>query len=293
MDKRWFYVVAVIVVALLVARTSLFVVDETRLAIVTQFGDPVRVVEEAGLHWKMPQPVQAARFFDKRLLVYDPKPTEFLTNDKKNIVADTFVAWKIQDPRRFLETVTDRAGAEVRMADIVASEVGAALGRYPLHALISVDPEQMKIAAIMDTVTAGCSATASASFGIDISEVRMKRLAFPEQNKQSVFDRMRAERSRIAMRYRSEGEEEAIRIRAEADRERQEILAEAYREAETIRGRGDAEAAKVYAEAFSADPDFYEFTRKLESYGKFLDEKTTVILSSDSDLLDLLNRKER
>jgi len=119
----------------------------------------------------------------------------------------------------------------------------------------------------------------------------MKRVAFPEQNKQSVFDRMRAERSRIAMRYRSEGEEEAIRIRADADKQRQEILAEAYREAETIKGGADAEAARIYAEAFSADPEFYGFMRKLESYGKFLDEKTTIILSSDSELLDLLNRK--
>jgi len=291
MLKRWFYIAAVIVAALLLARTSLFVVDETQIAIVTQFGDPLRVIEDAGPHWKLPQPVQAVRFFDKRLLIYDPKPTEFLTNDKKNIVADAFVAWRIDDPKRFLETVNDRAGAEVRMADIVASELGAALGRYPLHALVSTDPEQMEIAGIMNRVTAECREIAGTSFGIDISEVRMKRVAFPEQNKQSVFDRMRAERSRIAMRYRSEGEEEAIRIRADADKQRQEILAEAYREAETIKGGADAEAARIYAEAFSADPEFYGFMRKLESYGKFLDEKTTIILSSDSELLDLLNRK--
>lgn len=293
MEKRWFYLVAAIVIALLIARTSVFVVDETKTAIVTQFGRPTMVIEDAGLHWKAPQPVQAVRFFDKRLLVYDPKPVEFLTNDKKNIVADAFVAWRIEDPKRFLETVNDRAGAEVRMADIIASELGAALGRYQLHALVSIVPGEMRIATIMDSVTAACRATAASSFGIEIADVRMKRLAFPEQNKQSVFDRMRAERGRIAMRYRSEGEEEAIRIRAEADREKQEILADAYRQAEGTRGEGDAEAASIYAEAFSADPDFYKFTRKLDSYGKFLDEKTTVILSSDSELLDLLNRKGR
>ncbi|MFH1501728.1 MAG: protease modulator HflC [Candidatus Eisenbacteria bacterium] len=291
MKKRRYYVMAALVAAVLVARTGVFVVDETQTAIVTQFGDPISVIEEAGLHWKIPQPVQAVRFFDRRLLIYDPKPTEFLTSDKKNVVADAFVAWRIEDPRRFLETVTDRVGAEVRMADIVASELGAALGRFPIHALISVDPGEMRVAAIMDTVTNGCRETASTNFGIDIAEVRMKRIAFPEQNKQSVFDRMRAERSRIAMRYRSEGEEEAIRIRAEADRDRQEILAVAYREAEVIRGEGDAEAASVYARAFNADPEFYRFTRTLESYGKFLDENTTVILSSESELLDLLNRK--
>jgi membrane protease subunit HflC len=291
MEKRWFYTAAAVVIALLLARTSIFVVDETQTAIVTQFGRPVRVIEDAGLRWKAPQPVQAVRFFDKRLLVYDPKPVEFLTNDKKNVVVDAFVAWRIEDPRRFLETVNDRTGAEVRMADIVASELGAALGRYPLHALVSVNPEEMKVAAIMDSVTHACRTTARSSFGIDIEDVRMKRVAFPEQNKQSVFDRMRAERGRIAMQYRSEGEESAIEIRADADKQRQEIMAEAYKEAEAIKGDGDAQAARIYADAFKTDPDFYKFMRTLDSYGKFLDEKTTVILSSDSDLLKLLNRK--
>jgi membrane protease subunit HflC len=124
-----------------------------------------------------------------------------------------------------------------------------------------------------------------------VAEVRMKRLAFPEQNKQSVFDRMRAERDRMAKKYRSEGEEEAMKIRAEADKERQEILAEAYMRAEKTKGEGDAEAMRIYGDAFSADPSFYRLVRTLESYRKFLDDKTTVVLSSDSELLQLFNRK--
>lgn len=291
MDKRRYYMIALLVVVILIARTAAFVVDETQTAIVTQFGSPVRVIDEAGLHWKVPQPIQAVRFFDRRLLVYDPKPTEFLTNDKKNIVVDAFVTWRIADPRKFLETVNDRAGAEVRMADIVASEMGAALGQYPLQALITTAEEEMMVAEIMSGVTDGVRSSAAMGFGIRVADVRMKRLAFPEQNKQSVFDRMRAERERIAKRYRSEGEEEAIKIRAEADKERQEILAEAYREAEKIRGEGDAEATKIYASAFNQDPEFYRFLRTLESYKQFMDEKTTMVLSSDSDLLRLLNRK--
>jgi membrane protease subunit HflC len=291
MKRRHYVLIAVLVLAALFARSALFVVDETKTAIVTQLGRPVRVVAESGLHWKIPQPIQAARFFDSRLLVYDPKPTEFLTNDKKNIVVDAFVAWRIEDPRRFLETVSDRAGAEVRMADIIASEMGAALGRYPLRALITTDPDSMMIDQIMAGVTDRVRASASEGFGISVAEVRTKRLAFPEQNKQSVFDRMRAERERIAKRYRSEGEEEAIKIRADADKERQEILAEAYRRAETIRGEGDAQAMSIYAKAFNADPEFYEFLRTLESYRTIVDGKTTIVLSSDSDLLKLLNRK--
>jgi len=291
MNRRGYYVLAAVLVVLLLLRTTAFVVDETRMAIVTQFGRPVRVVEEAGLNWKLPQPVQAVRLFDRRLLVYDPKPTEFLTNDKKNVVIDAFVTWRIADAPRFLETVSDRAGAEVRMADIVASELGAALGQYPLHALISTSPDSMRIGEIMGRVTEGCRGTALRGFGIDVAEVRMKRLAFPEQNKQSVFDRMRAERERMAKKYRSEGEEEAIKIRAEADRARQEILASAYASAEETKGEGDARAMAIYGDAYRADPGFYEFVRTLESYRRFLDENTTIVLSSDSDLLKLLNRK--
>ncbi len=289
--KQRFYGLAVLIVLLLLARSAVFVVDETQTAIVTQFGNPVRVVEEAGLNWKLPQPVQAVRFFDSRLLVFDPKPTEFLTNDKKNIVADAYVAWRIAEPRMFLQTVTDREGAEVRMADIVASEMGAALGQYPLTALISTNPDEMRITEIMGVVTEGCRATAAANFGIEVAEVRMKRLAFPEQNKQSVFDRMRAERERTAKRYRSEGEEEAIAVRAEADRQRQEILATAYQEAEGIRGAGEATAMRIYGVAYNEDPEFYKFLRTLESYSTILDDRTTLVLSSDSDLLELLNSK--
>jgi membrane protease subunit HflC len=291
MIRRKYYTVAITIIALLVLRTAAFVVDETKTAIVTQFGRPVRVVESAGLNWKLPLPIQSVRLFDKRLLVYDPKPTEFLTIDKKNIVVDTFVAWRIADPEKFLETVNDREGAEVRMADIVASEMGAALGRYPLHALISVHPDSMKVAEIMEGVAQGCRTTAEASFGIEVVDLRMKRLAFPEQNKQSVFDRMRAERERMAKKYRSEGEEDAIKIRATADKERQEILAASYMEAEKIRGEGDAEAMRIYGAAYNTDPGFYEFVRTLESYRKFLDDKTTIVLSSDSDLLKLLDKK--
>ena len=291
MVRKRYYTVAIVIVLLLVLKTTVFVVDETKTAIVTQFGRPVRVVTEAGLNWKLPQPVQAIRFFDSRLLVYDPKPTEFLTNDKKNVVVDAFVAWRIADPSKFLETVNDRDGAEVRMADIIASELGAALGRYPLHALISTNADSMKVSEIMEGVAEGCRTTAETSFGIEVADVRMKRLAFPEQNKQSVFDRMRAERERTAKKYRSEGEEEAIKIRAEADKERQEILAAAYMEAEKIKGEGDAEAMRIYGAAYNADPSFYEFVRTLESYRTFLDDKTTIVLSSDSDLLKLLDKK--
>jgi modulator of FtsH protease HflC len=291
LTRKSTYAIVLAAIAVLMLASAAFIVDETKTAIVTQFGRPVRVVQDAGLNWKLPQPFQAVQMFDKRSLVFDPKPTEFLTNDKKNVVVDAFVVWKIADPVKFLRTVMDRDGAEVRMADIVASELGAALGQYPLHALISTDPDSLRVGEIMEGVAGNCRTTAAANFGIDVEDVRMKRLAFPEQNKQSVFDRMRAERERTAKKYRSEGEEEAIKIRAEADRSRQEILSEAYKRAEKIRGEGDAEAMRIYGAAYSTNPSFYEFTRTLESYRKFLDDKTTIVLSSDSDLLKLFDKK--
>jgi membrane protease subunit HflC len=166
--------------------------------------------------------------------------------------------------------------------------VGAAVGKIPLSALVSIDPEQVVVDSIMVQVTDNCRGKALENYGIDVMHVKMKQLRLPEQNLESVFQRMRAERQRMAKKYRSEGEEEAIKIRADADKDKRTILAQAYRESEGIKGEGEAEAAGIYAGAFSKDPKFYKLVRTLQAYEKFLNEKTTVVLSTDSDLLQLL-----
>jgi membrane protease subunit HflC len=265
-----------------------FQVDETEFAIITQFGKPVRVIESAGLHVKWPDPVQSLRRFDRRLLLFDPEPSEFLTQDKKNILVDVYMGWRISEPKKFLEAVKERSVAEIFLADITSAAMGAALGNYPLSALISTDPEEIKVDEIMDGVTGKCREKAAAEYGIHVLEVRLKRLNLPEQNKESVFQRMRTERERMAKKYRSEGEEEAMKIRAEADKESRAILSQAYEEAQKIIGQGEAEAARIYAAAHNRDPRFYKLVRTLESYRKVLNEKTTVVLSTDSDLLELL-----
>ncbi len=267
---------------------SVFTVSETEFAIVTQFGRPVRTLGIAGLHAKWPY--QGLLRFDRRLRVYNPRPSEFLTRDKKNLVIENYVCWRIQDPERFVQTVGDPIAAEMRLHDIVWSGLAASLGNLELESLVSADPRQVHGDELMGTLTRDTSRRALEQYGIEVADVRVKRLNLPEQNKQSVFARMRAERERIARQYRAEGEEQSLKIRAEADRQREEILSAAYREAEQIKGDGDAQSTRTYGEAYSRDPQFYKLVRTLDAYRKILDDKTTAVLSSDSELLRILTK---
>lgn len=278
------------VAALVLVSLTFFTVRETEFVLVTQFGRPVRTINDAGLHVKWP--FQTVLRFDRRLRIYDPRPSEFLTRDKKNVVIESYVAWKIANPGRFLETVGDAGNAEMRLHDIVWSGLSAALGAEDMDALIGTDESAVRTGALLDRLAGRTGRSALEQYGIDVVDVRIKRLNLPEQNKQSVYARMRAERERIARQYRAEGEEQALSIRAAADRQREEILSAAYKEAEQIKGQGDAEATRIYGQAYSRNPAFYKFVRTLESYKKVLDDKTTAVLSSDSDLLRALTRGE-
>ncbi len=275
------------VLAIVALARSVFVVPETESAIVTRFGKPVRTIEEPGL--KLKWPIDRRLRFDNRVLLYDPAPAEFLTQDKKNLVVDTAVVWRIADPARFLETIGDRSGAEMRLHDVVWAGLAAALGRTELSQLVSTEPKQLRIEKVSAEVRESAVAVSLPQLGVEILEVQLTRLSFPEQNLESVFARMRAERERIAKEYRAQGEEQAMIIRAEADRDRELILADAYREAEILRGQGDAEAAGIYGDAYRQDPSLYRFLRTLESYESILDDQTTVILSADSELFSLLS----
>ena len=275
--------------ALLVLWSTVFTVRETEFALVTQFGRPVRTVADAGLSYKLPL-IHQVRFFDRRLRVYNPPRSEFLTRDKKNLSIDSYALWQIADPETFVQTVGNEASAEMRLHDLVWAGLAASIAGHDLEEIVSPVPEEVKARKMLDELTASSGAAALEQYGIRVVDVRLKRLNLPEQNKQSVYARMRAERERIARQYRAEGEEQALRIRAQADREKEEILAKAYKKAETTRGEGDAEAARIYGQAYSRNPSFYKLTRTLETYKQTLDERTTVILSSDSEFLRLLTR---
>jgi membrane protease subunit HflC len=290
MTSRKKYRAAVAASGLLLAYLSLYCVRETEFALVTQFGRPVRTVLEAGLYAKWP--FQSILRFDRRLRIYNPRPSEFLTRDKKNLVIDNYVAWRIEDPNRFVQSVGDPTAAEMRLHDIVWSGLSASLGNIDLDSLVSPSAARVETTSMLDHLTAKADQAALSQYGIRVVDVRIRRLNFPEQNKQSVFARMRAERERIAMQYRAEGEEQALAIRADADRGKEEILSAAYKESEKIRGEGDAQATRIYGEAYSRNPRFYKLLRTLESYKKVLDDKTTIILNSDSELLRILSKGE-
>jgi membrane protease subunit HflC len=284
------YILAAGALALLLTYLSLYSVRETEFALVTQFGRPVRTVASAGLHVKWP--FQSILWFDRRLRIYNPRPSEFLTRDKKNLVVDNYVAWRIEDPNRFVQSVGDTSAAEMRLHDIIWSGLSASLGTQDLETLVSTTPDKAQASPMLDRLTATADRAALEQYGIRIVDVRIKRLNLPEQNKQSVFARMRAERERIAMQYRAEGEQQALTLRASADRQKEEIVSAAYKDAEKVRGEGDAEATHIYGQAYSKNPQFYKLLRTLDSYKKVLDDKTTIILSSDSELLKVLTRGE-
>lgn len=280
------WVIGLLVVGVLVA-TSLYTVDVTEMAVVTRFGSPVAVVTEPGLRVKIPF-IHKVRKFDARLQVLEPQQGEFLTNDKKNVVVTSFAVWRIADPLQYFRAVPSVAAAQGQLTDVLSSELGAALASVPFDELINTDTSKRTMRDVVARIKDALQKVAREKYGIDVLDFDVRRLSFPDQNRRSVFERMRAERERIARGYRSEGEEEARKIRAQADRQEAQILAEAYKEAEIARGEGEAEATRIFGEAIAKDPDFYQFTRTLEAYKKFLDDNTTLVLPSDSQLMRLL-----
>jgi len=264
--------------------STVFTVDETRQVVILQFGEPVRIIKMPGLHFKLPAPLQVAQHFDNRLLEYDVSPEEILSKDKKSLIVDNYVRWRITDPLLFLQTVQTESIAKTRIDDIVYSELRRELGTHNMSEIITENRE-----IIMETVTKQ-SATATKPYGIEVVDVRLKRVDLPQNNEQSIYRRMQAERIRQANKFRSEGEEESQKIKASTDKDKTIILATAYKEAEEVKGEGEAKAVDIYARAFSKDPDFYEFYRTLETYKIILDKKTTLVLPTNSKLFDILNQ---
>ena len=287
---RKYFPAAAAIGLLLLLWLAFYTTRETEFVLITQFGKPLYTVADAGLHVKWP--FQTATYFDRRLRIYNPRPSEFLTRDKKNLVIESYVAWKIQDPKRFVETVGDPIAAEMRLHDIVWSGLSAALGTHDLESIVSTNLQTVKAQEMLDHLSDLTDRAALSQYGVEVVDVRIKRLNLPEQNKQSVYARMRAERERIARQYRAEGEEQALSIRADADRQKEEILSVAYKQAEKTKGEGDAESTRTYSQAYSKNPRFYKLLRTLESYKKIFDDKTTAILSSDSELLKIMMHGE-
>lgn len=274
---------------LALASTCVFTIHETEIGIVTRFGRPLEALARPGLNFKSPWPIDRVMRVDQRLLIFDNEPTEMLTRDKKNVLVDSFLCWRIEDPLRFVQTVRNREEAEARLLDLTTSELGAAVGSEPMVSFLNAEADSVKLLDVALQAQEAVHRVALDSFGIAVVDLEINGFNLPRQNRKSVIERMRAERARIATAYRSEGEEEALKIEALSTAEKEQLLAEARAEAEAILGQGEAEALRLLADAYRQDPEFFEFLRSLESYRTIIDDNTTLFLESDSKLLEALN----
>lgn len=281
MSRKAITLIIVAAALVLVASQSLFVVQQTQQALVIQLGNPTNVVYGPGLHVKLPF-IQNVEYFDARILDYDARPAEALTSDLKTIVLDNYARWKIVDPLLFYRTVRTIPNAQAKLDAVVYSQMRAHVGRHTLTEVVADERTP-----IMDSVTRQASAQMK-EFGIEVVDARIKRTDLPAENQRAIFGRMRAERERQATQYRSEGVEEATKIRSTAEKERSIILAEAEKKGQVLRGEGDAEAAQIFAQAFSQSPEFFAFQRGLEAARKSLRSNTRVILTPESPLLQPL-----
>ncbi len=282
-------VVALLLVIALLGWTLLagvFVVDVTQYGLVTRFGEVVRVVSEPGLHIKAP--FDTVLRLEKSLTFSRPGQAEYLTVDKKNIVVESLVTWRIADPERYLVTLATRSAADLRLADVMLGEVGAVLGTHTAVSLIAPDGSTGLFRKIVGTIRERVARFARTAYGIEVIDVALLRLSLPEQNRTPVFERMKAERGKMAKEYRSAGELQGRKIIAQADREKTHIESEAYSQAQKIKAEGDAEATRIYSAAFSRNPAFYKFLRTLQAYEKFMDENTTLFLPANSEVLRVL-----
>jgi len=271
-----------------VASMSLFTVDQRQFAIVFQLGEVKDVISEPGLNVKLPL-IQNVRYFDKRILTMDtPEPERFITSEKKNVLVDHFVKWRIIDPRLYYESVAgDEARARIRLTQTVNAGLREEFGKRTVHDVVSGARDQ-----IMEDMRAKADQDAR-KIGAQIIDVRLKRVDLPSEVSESVYRRMEAERKRVANELRSQGAAEAEKIRADADRQREVIIAEAYRDAQRTKGAGDAKATAIYAEAFGQSPDFYSFYRSLEAYrASFSGKDDVMVVDPSSDFFKFMKNSK-
>jgi len=298
--EKWIPIAVVVIIGIIVLSSALYVVDETQQVVITEFGQPVgKPITRAGLYIKKPF-IQKVNYFDKRLLVWDGVPTQIPTRDKKYIWVDTTARWRIADPLKFLQSVGSERGAQARLDDIIDSATRDKITSYPLaeivrnsnrefvttEVFIQKEEEITNIKKGREAISREILKEAAKlvpQYGIELVDVRIKRLNYVEDVRKKVYTRMISERKRVAEQYRSEGMGKKAEIEGMREKELQKITSEAYKKAEIIKGQADAKATKIYADAFSKDPEFYSFLRTLESYQDTLNEKSIIILTTNSD----------
>ena len=271
-------------VPLVIWKLFFFVVDQTQYAILTQFGKPVKIIEEPGLYSKRPGFLESVLRYDKRIRTFSAQPIQLLLGDKNPLILTCYICWKIDNPLLYSQSIGDSEIAIRKTGDMVNSLLGSVLGDYTIANIINTNTAELKLAEIEKRITTRANSNAHEKYGIEITAVGISRINYPSIVAQAVYKRMETERQKEAIRYRAEGREQATKIRAETDREVSRILSEAYRDAEIIKGKGDRTAMNTYAEAYSKDPAFFEFMKNMELYEHVLGGSSTLILSTDSEL---------
>jgi len=304
-------VIGAAILVLLFIAGSVYVVSETNQVVITQFGEPIGgAVTKPGLHFKTPF-IQKANYFEKRWLEWEGDPNQIPTKDKKYIWVYTYCRWRISDPLVFFQRVQDERGAHSRIDDVVDGETRNAIGKFDLIELVRTSNREFEISeesALLDysevknKIQTGRDHIAkiilengskiTPTFGIELKDVKIKRVNYVDEVQKKVFDRMIAERQRIASKYRSEGDGKSAEIRGQKERELKRIQSEAYKKAQEIKGKADAEATRIYAQAYSVDPEFYQFLKTLETYRASLAQQTWLLLSTDSEFLKYLRSSE-
>lgn len=308
-NPKLLIIAAAITVGLALLLSSVYVVTETQQVVITQFGEPVgQPITTPGLHFKIPF-TQDANYFDKRFLEWDGSPNQIPTKDKRFIWVDSYARWRISDPLLFFQRLRDERGAQSRLDDILDGETRNAIARNDLVEVVRTsnrDPASIPVEsseeqnAALEKIQLGrqaltrqilaTTAPRVKEFGIELMDFQFKRINYVDQVQNDVFQRMIAERKRVAERYRSEGAGEAARISGERERDLQRIQSEAYRTAQETRGKADAQATRIYAEAHNRDAAFYAFTKSMETYESAVDAKTILILTTNGELLKYLER---
>ena len=281
--KKTLSFILIVLVILLAYNFFTFTVDETKTAVVKQFGEVVKISKEPGLHFKMPF-VQNVIYLEDRILSYDIQPRKLITSDKKHLLVNNYALWKIEDPLKFVQSMSgQRSLAQTRIDDIVYSNLRNKLASETFDNIVSE-----KRIGYLNSITKK-SREQLKDYGIHLIDVKIKRADLPKSNEEAVYERMSSERKQKAKEIRAQGQRESEIIKAEADKEAEIIGAKAEKKAQELRGQGDAKALQVYSDVYSRDTEFYKFWRSLQSYRNSLKEKTTIILSEDMKYLDYLN----
>jgi len=287
---RYIFIICVALVVILgFVFMSTFTVSERECVVLTQFGKPTRTISTSGLYFKQPGFLETVNRIDRRTHVFTTQPIQLLLGDKNPIVLTCYVCWRVRDPLLFFQSLVTAGIATQKMGDMVNSQLGSVLGDFTLGNIINTNPTDVKISTIESRILENTNVRAQDKYGIEVVQVGIRRIAYPTVVADAVYNRMRSEREKEAMKYRAEGREEAAKIEAKADREVTEILAEAYKKAQMLKGEGDQQSLKIYSEAYGKDKEFFEFTKSMEVYKDILTQKSTLILSTDSDLLRYLN----